>query len=408
MVLCSCNDDKLATYKLNVVVELPSEYSNLEIVDASYTFKDLSSGEQWSCESLDSREILAGFYDLTYEANVLLPNGNKIAVSAIKQNLVVDKNLSLILSSFEKNASDDFVIQEIFFAGSQYENGRSYSGDQYIVVFNNSDKVLYADGLAILESRLLSTQKYDIVPNYISDYFMTQCVYVVPGNGYEHPVEPGKSITICDVGIDHRQINPNSIDLSSADFEWYDVSSSAAVQDIDSESVPNLYKWYCYTNTIWLLHNRGFKAYAIARMQCDQSTFLSDYEREYSYVNVTSAGAFDMMGRCYVVPNSWIIDAVQCGVESEHPWNVIDNQLDRGFTHCGSTQNDATRYFKSVRRKLLRIESDGRPVLKDSNDSSSDFNNECVPSVFERQNASISAEGEKALLITWDGVTPVQ
>ena len=50
------------------------------------------------------------------------------------------------------NSKADFVIEEVYFAGSTTPEGKQYSGDQYFKIYNNSDSVLYADGLVILES----------------------------------------------------------------------------------------------------------------------------------------------------------------------------------------------------------------------------------------------------------------
>lgn len=40
---------------------------------------------------------------------------------------------------------------------------------------------------------------------------------------------------------------------------------------------------------------------------------------------------------------------------------------------------------------MLYLTRDGRRVLKDTNDSSADFNTECVPSLIEQQHTAIDA-----------------
>ena len=65
-------------------------------------------------------------------------------------------------------------------------------------------------------------------------------MYAIPGNGKDYPVQPGKSLLICDKAIDHREANSNSFDLSNADFEWYDDSDKNP--DIDNPQVTNLDK----------------------------------------------------------------------------------------------------------------------------------------------------------------------
>ena len=70
--------------------------------------------------------------------------------------------------------------------------------------------------------------------------------------------------------------------------------------------------------------------------------------------------------------------------------------------------HDKTRYFKSVRRKMTSLDENNRRVLKDTNNSTDDFNTECVPSVVEEQGAAIDANGTPATQRTYDGVQPVQ
>ena len=67
--------------------------------------------------------------------------------------------------------------------------------------------------------------------------------------------------------------------------------------------------------------------------------------------------------------------------------------------------HDKTRYFHSVRRKMLYLKN-GRPVLKDTNNSTEDFNPHCIPSEIENQGTAIDVNGTPCTQRTWDGVTP--
>lgn len=169
---------------------------------------------------------------------------------------------------------------------------------------------------------------------------------------------------ICDKAIDHREANSNSFDLSNADFEWYDDSDKNP--DIDNPQVTNLDKIYSYTKTTWSLHNQGLCAYAIARLQVDKNTFLTDYTYKATYINVIGESQDK---NAYQVPNAWIIDAVNISNKAQYAWNVVDASLDMGFTYCGEVALDKNRYNKSVRRKVLSTTPDGRKILKDTNNS---------------------------------------
>lgn len=229
-------------------------------------------------------------------------------------------------------------------------------------------------------------------------------LYTIPGSGHDHPVAPGQFLLIADTGIDHRAVNPNSFDLSKADYEWYDVSSSPSNLDIDGPEVPNLDKWYCYTQSFFMLHNRGFKAYGIARIPVDKEEYLKDYYYSYDYTMVLPAGTFPMSQSAYRLPNEWIVDIVNCSVAAKYVWNVCAPSLDAGWTHCGEIDKDKNRYFRSVRRKLLGFDKNGIMILQDTNNSTEDFNPDCIPSEIELQGTAIDAAGNKATRITYDGI----
>ena len=187
-------------------------------------------------------------------------------------------------------------------------------------------------------------------------------------------IQPGESLLICDKAIDHREANSNSFDLSNADFEWYDDRDKNP--DIDNPQVTNLDKIYSSSLTTWSLHNQGLCAYAIARLQVNKETFLKDYRYHADYIFINP-----MTIDRYQVPNAWIIDAVNISNKAQYAWNVVDASLDMGFTYCGEVALDKNRYNKSVRRKVLSTTPDGRKILKDTNNSTEDFEAKATPSL---------------------------
>lgn len=412
MLLCGCEKKEEVGYtNVTVTVCYPSDVPSPDVENEVFDFRNISTGNTVSFAGRSGIVLPEGLYDCTYNARIkfLSESGDSISntlqgyVSAVQ---LTGTNSSVEINSFILEDKGDFIIQEIFFTGTLQSSGKQYYGDGYVKIYNNTDHVLYADGIALMESKFVTTQKFDYTPDLMSTHMTVHAVYVIPGSGTEHPVQPGESLLICDTGIDHRLSNPNSFDLSAADFEWYDVSTVPSHLDIDSPTVPNLDKWYCYTLSFWVLHNRGFRAYALARIPVDKETFLTENLYEYTYVMVLPSGSYPMSQTAYKVPNEWIVDAVNASVAAEYVWNVTDPSLDRGYTHCGTIDHDMTRYFKSVRRKLLYKTEDGRCVLKDTNNSTADFNPECVPSVIEEQHTAIDANGTLATTETYDGVTP--
>jgi hypothetical protein len=389
---------------------VPDEVAQGQIVSETFQFKNISNSRTYTFNSRDDIQLIIGLYDVDYQAEVQLENGATSHMQAHAYSVQINKNATttLALSAYNNIDSDDLIIAEIFFAGTLQSSGNQYYGDDYVKLYNNTDHVIYADGITFFETKFTTTDKYEYQPNIMDEAVTVQAIYTIPGNGTEHPVQPGQYLLLADTGIDHRISNPNSFDLSNADFEWYDISSSPSNLDIDSPTVPNLDKWYCYTKSYFMLHNRGFKAYGIARIPVDKESFLADNYYTYDYEMITVAGTFPMTGNAYFIPNNWIIDIVNCSVESNYAWNLCAPQLDCGWTACGSIDRDKNRYFRSVRRKLLYVNDAGNAVLKDTNNSTADFNRDCIPSEIERQGTAIDFNGTPATTITYDGVTPIE
>jgi hypothetical protein len=366
---------------------------NPSITNLVYSFKNVSTGKVVTSTELQKSStgsqysLPEGLYNISAEGDITYTDSGKTLTAKVKgykeSVQFTGESAAVALDLFLYYDNAGFVISEVQFAGTKTPEGKAYLGDQYIKIYNNSDSVLYADGLLILESQYTTTSKYDYTPDVISQAMTVAAIYAVPGSGKEHPVNPGESLLISDRAIDHTQINTNSYNLSKSDFEWYDVSSVASQQDTDNPAVPNLDKIYCYTKSYWNLNNQGTKSYAIARLDksVDKASFLANYKYDGTYVNHLPTGDYTIAVSAYKIPNSWIIDAVNVSIKSTFQWIVTDPSLDLGWTYCSEVAADVNRYGKSVRRKVLSTTPDGRQILKDSNNSTIDFEAEAVPSL---------------------------
>lgn len=374
LVMVSCKKPELlfiSYHTSNVKVVFQQDVDSYDIAAGQLTFVNITTGSRTSVSCGSDVELLEGYYDCYYESTAKMGEFST-KVQGLASGVIIKADATFNIDIYLLPQSSDFIISEIFFAGTLQPSGKQYRGDNYMIITNPTNNVLYADGIALCETKFVSTNMYEYSPDIRSDTVSVQAIYVIPGSGTEHPVEPGKSLVLCDIGIDHRTSNPNSIDLSHADFEWYDESTVASVVDIDSETVPNLDKWYCYTASIWQFHNRGFRSYVIARIPVAKDEYLANYMYEYSYVMHLAAGDFPMTQKAYKIANSWVVDGVNLSVESEHVWNVLPPSIDAGWTHCGSVNSDKNRYGKSVRRKSLI----------DTNNSTNDFYADALPSLF--------------------------
>ena len=391
---CSSNDDPIIINDpVTLSLEMPLNLENVEVTNSNITLTNVSSSQIHVLNNAIEKtsngfvatfnEVEEGTYDLHAEGELSFTiNGvagtSKFEVSQDNINLSrTATSMKVTINTF--TAKGGFVISEIFFTGTTTPEGKQYSNDQYVVITNNSDVTLYADSIAFLESSFLTVNNYEYVPDISKDTMAVAAVYMIPGNGTSVPVEPGKSLTLAVNAINHLEGNANSIDLRGADYEFYDISSNPTYNDVDNTSVPNLDKWYCYTATLYSMHNRGFKSMAIVKMKETKENWLEKYAYNGKYMMSVSGNTYEMkVNSTYKVPMSWVIDGVNLSVEEEWQWNVLPANIDSGWTYCGKTMNDKTRYSKAVIRK-----TDSEAKYVDTNNSANDFIPEAKPSMFK-------------------------
>jgi hypothetical protein len=364
-----------AKTKLTVTCQLPEHLKAIEWSNITLILTDLSTqkAEKIIPKMQDMSftvEAIEGLYSMSVEGEITYQLADKEQVGKVRGEFssikVVNKTVGKTLPLQLYDVNQSFVFAEIFFTGTQTPEGKSYYADKYFRIYNNSNVALDAQGLAIAESEFMSVSQRNYTPDIKSEAMAIGVLYMIP-RGKAVIVQPGESLLLCDVAKNHKEANLQSFDESDADFEWFDETSRN--MDTDTE-VPNLVKVYSYSKTIWTLHNRGFKSYALVKLpqETTPEQYLKDYKYDYHYDLVIGGQTYPMDRSCYKVPNEWIVDAVNLSVEAKYEWNPLSSVLDKGWTYCGKIDKDPTRFGKSVRRKVL-----AGKILQDTNDSSIDF-----------------------------------
>jgi hypothetical protein len=251
------------------------------------------------------------------------------------------------------------VISKIYFTGSGYiyEPDTVLIRDQYIRITNNSEDIIDAQKVVVLESKFVCgpVKFYNISPAIDSSIFVTEVVYRIPD---PTPIEPGESIVLA---YQNQEV-PGGLNLSGAAYGW-------------EAGSPLLSKIFSYSKTEWIMHNRGFRSYAIGVLPADSATFLTAYKYEGVYVIKTGAGISYVMTTkdAYQIPNEWIIDAVNVVSPnpSERVVQTLSKNLDSGFTWAGNPANssDTIRFKHAVTRKWDEFTE----KFDDTNNSSNDF-----------------------------------
>ena len=389
-VSCSSDDDPVIVKNGTVTLEMPINVTDVVLKSFEGTATDVQTGKAVTLPTpvkdgnnyvITIPEIEEGNYNIAAKGAIsFLKDGIAGTTDFEVSNtnvLLSEKSNSLKLAVNSFQAEGGFVISEIFFTGTTTPENKPYSNDQYMVITNNSDVTLYADSIAILQSEFRTNDKQDYTPDLMNTDFSVDFVFMIPGSGTTVPVAPGQSLLVAINAINHVENNPNSFDLSGADYEFFDESSNPNYTDVDG-TAKNLDRWYTYSATVTGFHNRGFKSYAIAKMKTDKDTWLKDYAYTADYVFTFNEYSFPMSTDTYRVPNDWILDAVNLCVESEFQWIVTSSALDAGWTYCGKVDKDPERYNKAVIRKQ---DANGKYI--DTNNSTNDFNAEVKPSMMK-------------------------
>lgn len=388
---CSSNDDPIVINSpVTLSFEMPLGLENIEVLSDQLTLTNVNTAQVISLTNAIQHTAdgyTVQFNDLTEGTYSLKAAGQlRFTINSVEGTStfnVEQENIQLSLSKTSVHilinnftANGGFVISEIFYTGTTTPEGKQYNNDQYLVITNNSDVTLYADQLAICESSFKSSNNYQYIPDTNNEIFAVDALYLIPGTGHDVPVQPGRSLTIAINAINHIEANPNSFDLSDADFEFYDQSSNPKFLDVDNQQVPNLDKWFCYTATFFNLHNQGLVSYALAKMQVSKQTWLTDYAYEGKYIMTVADTSYEMnVKNTYKVPMAWIIDGCNLSNEAEWQWNILPANIDSGWTWCGKLKQDKDRYNKAVIRKR----TDDQHYI-DTNNSTNDFIPATTPS----------------------------
>ena len=397
--IASCSSDDGSSVDttptdLKIMFQLPDGYADdATLTDLSLTLTDINTQRKTTFNgnaaedlSITLKAVPGGYYRIDATGKLNYRNkdlvGKQVDVLAYSEGIILTREAPIaalklqVTSQPEADPADiayrGFVLGEIFCAGTANRQGNYYYADKYFVIYNNTDHVLYADSLVIAESDFLTTMKQEYTPDIMPTDMAVSAMYMIPGSGHDVPVQPGGKLLVVDNAVNHTVANPNSWDMTKADYEWYDESTNPQLTDIDNPNVPNLERIYSSTLTLWSPHSQGFKSYALARMHADRKTFLTDYMYDYTYHLVGQTGEADMTGSAYRLPNSWILDAVNMSVPALFQWIVTSPTLDKGYTYCTDFGWDDSRYGKSVRRKVKAMDGT-RAILQDTNNSTDDF-----------------------------------
>lgn len=380
---CSSDDDfgssvsQTGVLTMNFTGDQIATYQTLDI-----SIKEINTGTitQLTIKNTNAQsvELPFGSYIITVNGSVVKTDSEEVNVGASANTDIKMNVTNITIPLLVKQFGNDFIIEEVFFTGVRTPDNKNYNSGRYFKITNNTDKVLDAANLIIGQSNFLTTSNDNPTPYDTNTYFPVKGVMILTSTAPKL-VEPGDFIVVADNAINHSQNTSTAYNLQNADWEF--PSNNPTLGQVDNPSVPNaevIYSQMAYN--MFFLHNRGFESYVIARFPAgeDKNTFLQNQKYNYTFVN--SAGN-TVAKSVYKIPNSWIVDGVNNSIPTDFVQTLTSASIDAGWTSVGSMNNDATRYGKSVRRKVIGQTSKGKNVYKDTNNSTLDFVKDSQPSL---------------------------
>jgi hypothetical protein len=368
-----------SVYTLDITVYYHENLNNGDIIkNATVNIEDKQTGRIYTAKT-DSTghayfELRGGNYDISvsitekHEIEIDgYPTQKNLQINGVLTNqLIGESDIKLNLHTNYTVLREDFVIKELYVSGSKTPEGLDYKADPFVEIYNNSDNVLYSDGLCFGVVHPITTFRptpwVDSEGNLLDRIPCWGFVAIVPGSGEDYPIQPGESIVIALNGINHRDDpngNPNSIDLSNADWEF-------CVEDngyyVDSPTVPNiLMQKVSLTGVRAMILSLKGQVSILFRLPSE------DIESEFRNPDnfMIQPGGSE---RCFMVPYSWVIDGVEnVQLNSLGVYKRLPPSIDLGYIQTRGTGEKV-----SIRRKVKEV-ADGRVVYKDTNNSSEDF-----------------------------------
>ncbi len=250
------------------------------------------------------------------------------------------------------------IISKVYYGRSKNKaDNKNYSWGGFVELYNNSETTVNVAGLK------LGVVEAD-APNFAwtrsrmaeahPDQIAIRQVFQIPGT--EKILEPGKSLLLVNSAIDHTSISDFECDLTGADYEAKDKQEKFP----NNENVPALDMPYTYIATI---------SYMLMAQTGACSLVLFDTDEDITQLPTVFQFGKEKGNTNIIMPKSWVIDGVEIVAKGAGEENKrLYDDIDKGFFSPADGYTGGRIY-----RKTASIESDGRKVLMDTNNTTSDF-----------------------------------
>lgn len=253
-------------------------------------------------------KLVAGIYEAsaTLYKESSIYNGTNSAVT------VVDGGANSFTLNLTASTTSQVIIKELYFGGCMDNAGaKDYAMDKYVILYNNSPVEADASKFAFAIGNPANSNATNY---YLKDGNLTYSDFIPAWNAVwwfqkDVKIAPYSQIVISITGaIDHTATYSNSVNLSGADYVFYDpeVFSNVSYYPAPSASISadNYLKTYCYgLGTAWAISKTSPAFFIFSPEGTTAKAFVTNPENVES---PTGKPAFN----CAKIPLGWIKDGV--------------------------------------------------------------------------------------------------
>ena len=407
VLLSSCSEDEAEKYIDVTFNAIPKVAGALDISALEGTPVQFTEVRNQNTKSfpLDANGAVTaslpmGVYNVSIEKNITNAQGEQVVISLRMENVnvnTVGQKIEGYVNSLPANAlGKDFIFSEVFFNG-ETNSGRMMHPDQYIVLFNPTEDVLYADGVSIGVTMHISWWPKELwYDSYYPDQVPIGGFITIPGSGKEHPVQPGEKLVIAFTAINHSEVvngeiaYDHAVDLSGADYEIY---YGPDANDVDNPSVPNVLITENGDSYGFFFQPRGYVSPVMFRLENGLQSTVDAFVNSHTTLSKTHVEATettpegDIDIHILAVETAKIIDGIQTSdVPQDVKTRVVPEVVDRGKFLV----NGCHRQELCIRKE---IKVGDKIFYQDTNNSSEDMQD-----VNERKAAGLT---QNAFPIGW-------
>ena len=338
---CSDDDDAPKVSVFEVQLQYPETAGVSPVEGVEVVMKNASNGVSFKKTTDNGGKAVFALPEGLYEASATekrISGGKVLVFNGLNTSVTVSSTSTSLVLPLEVSKGGSIVIKELYVGGCPKDDGSGrFAMDQYVVLYNNSSEKIDMSNFAFaMVNPFNSTGNNKDYENgrlfYENDHKIPAGVAVWYFND-NVVLEGGQQIVVSMTGaIDHTKTYSQSVDLSKADYCFYDIENfeNAKYYPAPSETIATSHymKSYKYgLGNAWPLSQLSPAFFIFNPEGTTLKAFVDDPSTTHNY------GGNEKMGR-KMVPESWIVDAIEVFKEgADDNMKRLTNGVDAGYVY---------------------------------------------------------------------------